>query len=406
MTDTISAAPLKHMGHKEFIILMALMMSIVAISIDALLPALGLIGSDFKLQNPNHTQLVIGCIFMGMTIGQLLWGPLSDAWGRKPILYLSVGMYLAGSVACYCSDGFAQLLAGRVLQGFGVAGPYVTTVSIVRDKFAGRDMARIMSMVMMIFILVPALAPMLGQAIISFTSWRNLFLLYVLYASAITAWIYLRMGETHPVERRTSFTFGHVAHGLREVLSNRITACYMLCMGICFASFIGYLTSSQQIFQVQFATGEMFVVYFGLLALVFGAASLTNSIIVKRLGIYFLCLRGFIIMAGASGLFLLAHAMVEIQLWMFMLYAIVLFFSFGLVFGNLNAMAMEPMGHIAGIAAAIIGATSSLISMIFGNIIGQMYDGTLLPVTGSFFICTTVAALLVLYAEKGRTYHE
>jgi DHA1 family bicyclomycin/chloramphenicol resistance-like MFS transporter len=289
-----------------------------------------------------------------------------------------------------------------LIQGIGVAGPYISAVSIVRDQYAGRTMARVMSIIMMIFILVPAIAPTVGQAIMLFASWRYIFVLYIVYAAAVGIWIFLRLPETLPPERRIPLSFGNLAHGFKEVISNRVTISYTICAGIVFGSFMGYLNSSQQIFQVQFEQGNMFAVWFGMLALVLGSASLLNSRFVERLGMAYICLRAEAAIVAASAIFLALHFMVDIELWMFLVYAVVMFFSFGLMFGNLNALSMEPMGHIAGMASAIIGALSSIISMTIGSYIGQMYNNTLIPVVTGFLILGALSLLIIRYAETIR----
>lgn len=386
---------------KEFTLLMALLMSIVAISIDALLPALSVLGSELAVSHPNQAQLVIGCIFGGMAIGQLIVGPLSDAMGRKPILYAGIALYLAGSVFCYFTQNFDLMLLGRFVQGLGVAGPYVTAVSVVRDKFSGRDMARVMSLIMMIFILVPAIAPSLGQAVMHVAGWRAIFLLYIAYAVVIGLWIALRLEETLPLERRMPMRVSAFAHGFRVVVGNRTTVLYMLCMGLCFGSFIGYLGASRQIFQDQFGTGEAFSLYFGGLALVLGVASLLNSRVVARLGMRHICLRAMGSIVLASAVFLLLHRLVDvITLPMFVAYAAILFFSFGMMFGNLNAIAMEPMGEVAGMAAAITGAVSSFISLTLGTTIGQLYDNTLVPITCGFLVLGSVSWVLMRIEQR------
>jgi DHA1 family bicyclomycin/chloramphenicol resistance-like MFS transporter len=331
-----------------------------------------------------------------MAIGQLLAGPLSDAIGRKPILYAGIAMYLVGSVVCYFSNDFTFLLIGRCIQGLGVAGPYVTAVSVVRDKFSGRDMASVMSLVMMIFILVPAIAPSLGQVVMHIASWRAIFLLYIVYSIVIGLWIMLRLEETLPRARRLPMKWSAFIHGFRVVVGNRTTCIYMLSMGLCFGSFIGYLGASQQIFQDQFGVGEAFSLYFGGLALVLGVASLMNSRFVVRLGMRFICMRAMGAVVVASALFLGLHYVVDtITLPMFLAYAVVFFFSFGLMFGNINAIAMEPMGDIAGMAAAIIGATSSVISLTLATCIGQMYNNTLIPITCGFLVLSSIAWVLM-----------
>ncbi len=386
----------------EFIIMMASLMAIVAISIDAMLPALGIIGTDLAVIDANHTQLVISFIFLGMVFGQLLCGSLSDALGRKPVLYGGLALYAAGSLICFFALSIEVLLLGRIIQGIGVSGPYVSAVAVVRDRYAGRDMARIMSLVMMIFILVPAIAPALGQGILFIASWRIIFLMYVALAAFLAAWIFLRLPETLKPEDKIRFNFANIAHGFHVIVKTRVTMCYMVSMGIGFGSFIGYLNSCQQIFHEQFHTGNMFAVYFGGLALVLGVASLINARVVQRLGMRYICIRATSAIIVTSAIFLGLNFAVEIQLWMFLAFAAALFFFFGLMFGNLNAIAMEPMGHIAGIASAVIGATSSAISMVIGTIIGQFYDGTLIPIAIGFVTLNIVSLGLMLYAEKSK----
>lgn len=388
-------------SEREFIVLVATLMSIVALTIDALLPALGHIGRDLALENPNHAQYLIVAVFIGMAIGQMVAGPYSDATGRKPVLYVGIALFMAGSVAGFIAPTFEWLIAARILQGFGVAGPYVSAVSIVRDRFSGREMARLMSFVMMIFIAVPAVAPSLGQGILFIASWREIFLLYLGYALALGCWLVFRLEETLPPENRIPMSRAGILHGFREVTRNRATMIYTLCMGLCFGSFMGYLNCSQQIFQNQFGVGELFALYFGILALLLGIASLANARFVRRFGMQRICFRSFICIVIASALFLALHAATEVRLWMFVVYAGVLFFAFGLVFGNLNALAMEPMGHVAGIASAIIGASSSVISMALGTIIGQLYQNSLVPIVSGFLVLGTVVLGLLFIAAQG-----
>lgn len=375
-------------------------MAIVALSIDALLPALGLITQELKILNANQTQLVISMLFLGMALGQLICGPLSDSLGRKPVLYSGLAVYITGTIVCFSSNDISSLLIGRFVQGLGCAGPYVSAVSLVRDKYAGRGMAKIMSLVMMIFVLVPALAPTLGQAILFVSPWRGIFVMYLCYALIIVTWIYFRLAETLPKEQRIPFTKRGFIAGFKEVLTNRVTASVTLGMGLTFGSFIGYLNSSQQIFQVQFGTGKLFSLYFGSLALALGAASMLNSRFVERLGMFHIASRAYRVIVSASALFMFIQFYLDIQLWMFMAYMLILFFSMGMVFGNLNAMAMEPMGHVAGIAAAVIGSVSSMMSIIIGTTIGQLYNSTVMPLTGGFLLMSSLALMLLHFSQR------
>ena len=400
MSDYSTHPTASRISSQEFTLLVALLMSIVAMSIDALLPALGFISNDIPLTHSNQAQYIISALFLGMAIGQLVCGPLSDATGRKKILYAGIALFFCGSLICFFAQDINTLLIGRFIQGLGVAGPYVSAISIVRDKYAGNEMARIMSLVMMIFIMVPALAPSIGQAVLLVSSWRYIFVLYIAYALIIGIWIFFRLEETLPKEYRIPFSTRGFIDGFKEVVSNYTTMCYTLCMGLFFGSFLGYLNSSQQIFQDLFKTGKLFTIYFGVLALVFGAASLVNARFVQKWGMDYLCTRAVLGIISSSAIFLVVLMLVPANLWLFMIYASVLFFCFGLVFGNVNAMAMEPMGHVAGIASAIIGATSSIMSMLIGTAIGQMYNGTLVPVTSGFLILGTMALVILQLARN------
>ena len=384
----------------EFTILIALLMSIIALSIDALLPALGVIRQDLTILEDNKAQLIISAIFLGMAIGQLIAGPMSDATGRKKVLYVGVSLFLIGSVIFIFAQDLNTLLLGRFIQGLGVSGPYVSAMSVVRDQYSGSQMAKIMSIVMLIFMGVPAIAPSLGQGIMLIADWRSIFMFYVAYALLITSWIFFRLEETLPPEKRIAFSTRSFIDGFKEVLTNRITTGYTLSMGLFFGSMIGYLNSSQQIFQVQFNTGKLFTVYFGLLALLFGAASLGNSFVVEKLGmrrIAQLAVKGMML---ASAIFLALHYVTEIHLWMFLVFAGFIFFCFGFIFGNINAIAMEPMGHVAGIASAIIGSVSSIIALVIGTTIGQAYDNTLIPVTIGFLVLSSLACITMYMADR------
>lgn len=388
------------MSIREFTAFVAILMSLVAISIDALLPAFGFIVSALDVSDPNRVQLVISALFLGLAMGQLVCGPLSDAFGRKPVLFVALSVYFIGTVVCYFASSLEMLLFGRWIQGLGVAGPNIAAVSLVRDRYKGREMARIMSLVMMIFIMVPTLAPALGQGILLIADWRAIFVMYFVYASLILVWIYFRLSESLPADKRIPFRAARLAAGFREVLSNRSTTSLMVCMGMVFGCLIGYINSCQQIIQVQFGAGKMFSVYFGMLALLLGVSSMCNSRLVEKLGMHFIASRAFGMIVVSSLTFLVLQQFIDVSLWMFLLYAATLFGSFGFIFGNLNAMAMEPMGHLAGIASAVIGSTSSLMSISLGTLIGQLYDGSVMPITTGALILGSLAWLLLQYANS------
>lgn len=387
----------------EFVVLMAVCMSIVALSIDAMLPALGIIGQDLNASYLNQPQLIISFIFIGMALGQLICGPLSDALGRKKLLISSLAFYLIGTSVCLLTNSMPMMLFGRFLQGLGVAGPYVSTVSIVRDCYSGAAMAKIMSLIMMIFIMVPVIAPTLGQGILYLGSWRLIFILFLVYALAIIVWSSIRLDETLPREERIPFSLHNIYKGINVVIGHKATRYYMLCSGCIFGALIGYLNSCLQIFQEIFGVGESFAFYFGGLAFTFGFSSLLNSKFVERLGMREISMLALAAMLTATVIYAATQSVTGPILWMFVLFMALQFFCLGLVFGNINALAMEPMGHIAGIASAIIGFTSSVVSISLGTVIGQYYDGSLIPILCGVGVSSSLALLFFILAKPSST---
>jgi DHA1 family bicyclomycin/chloramphenicol resistance-like MFS transporter len=389
----------------EFIALVALSMSLVAMSIDTMLPALGNIAADLGTRDPNDRQLVLTVFFAGLTVGLLIYGPISDSVGRKPTMYVGVALFIIGGLVCAFTSDFTLMIAGRILQGFGAASPRIVAIAMVRDVHGGRSMARIMSFVMAIFILVPILAPSIGQAILFVAPWRAIFLALVAIGLIFLAWFALRQPETHPPEARSKFSAATILSAARETFTNRITLGYMLATGLIFGAFISYLGTSQQIFQEQYGLGSLFPVFFGILAAGIGAASIVNARLVMRLGMRLLskwALRsccvlsfGFLAVAWLLG----GHP----PLLPFMAYMLLCFFCNGLLFSNYNALAMEPMGHIAGVAAAVTGAVSTLVALVAGTLIGRAYDGTVIPVIAGFALLGLAALIVTEWAERDRT---
>lgn len=390
-------------GFVEFVLLLALTMSLVALSIDAMLPGLPHIAETFGVVRENYEQFVITALFAGLSVGQLLAGPISDSLGRKKAIYIGLVFFILGSLLAYFSTSYEMLLAGRFIQGLGAAAPRIVTIAIVRDRYEGRDMARVMSYIMGVFIFVPAIAPTMGQAVMMFADWRAVFLVFIALAVAIFLWISARLTETlHPQDVRP-FTVPVIWNGLKTVCSNRMTVCYMIAAGFVFGAFIGYLNSSQLIFQNYYAVGEMFPLFFALTALPLGAAFFVNARLVKTYGMRMVILWALIAMAG------LAVAFVGFELWshmpvplpVFMVFMIGSAFCMGMCFGNFNALAMVPMGHLAGMASSVIGCVSLVVSMVSGGIIGQMYDGSLMPVSTGFLVLSSCSLLMMYMAERG-----
>jgi len=386
----------------EFVILMSLMMSLLALSIDAMLPALPQIGSDLDVGSPNSRQLVISIIFLGLAFGQLFFGPLSDTIGRKPAIYAGYALFFAGALLSLFANSFPVMLFGRLLQGFGLSAPRAVTLALVRDRFEGRSMAQIMSFIITIIVLVPMIAPSLGQVVLLYSGWRAIFGSIILLAGSTLAWFVLRIPETLSPENRAPFSFHRIVTATREILKIRAALGYTVSAGLISGAFIGYLNSSQQILQEQFALGDLFPLFFAVFALSIGVATILNTRLVIRLGMRFLVSWSLLIIFGLSLIALLVALLAAGQppLSIFVIYIMLVFFCIGLLFGNQNSLAMEPLGHMAGIGAAVVGSLSTLISMPLGTIIGQSYNGTILPLIIGMAVLAGLAILVVRWAES------
>ena len=398
----------RQMGDREFIVLTALMMSLVALSIDMILPALPLIGADLGIVNNNDRQMILTVFMAGMTIAQFFYGPLSDKIGRKPVILIGTVVFLAGGFTCALSQDFTTMLAGRFLQGCGIAAMRILSVAIVRDRFAGREMAKIMSMVMSIFILVPCLAPMVGQLTLSVSHWRTIYVLLVLAGILVLGWFWFRQRETLNPEKRRPFNIGSLYRGVRETCSHRVTLGYILASGLLSGAFISYLFTSQQIFHDIFHSGEKFALYFAILAMVYGVASFTNSRIVVRLGMHRITYMAISALIVFSTILLGCawHYGNDMPLLLFMVIMSGVFFSISCMFGNMNAIAMQPLGHMAGTASSVISLMNGALSLVIGASIGQAFNGTLVPFALGLVICSVTTLMAMKWADGGEEQPE
>ena len=386
----------------EFIALVAMLMSLTALATDAMLPALQTIGRDLQVVHENDAQLIVSALFLGLGIGQVFFGPLSDVVGRKPLVFFGLGIFMLGSLLSVVAQDFQQMLFGRFLQGLGAAAPRVLTVALVRDCYSGRAMAQIMSFTMSVFILVPMLAPSLGQGVLLLSDWRGIFMAFFALALLIAIWFGLRMPETlHPGDRRR-LTISDFLSSARQVLSNKTAMRYTLTTGFIFGAFAGYLNSAQQILQIQYALGDKFPLYFGLLAVGVGSASFTNAKLVMRFGMHAISRFAITWFVGLSGAFLLIawQTAGNPPLWALIVFFMLAFFGLGLLFGNLNALAMQPLGHYAGIGASVVGSFSTLMSIPLGAYIGQAYNGTVLPLAIGFSVLGAIAWGLIFLKNE------
>jgi len=394
-------------GFTEFVVLMAFIISLVALSIDAMLPALPEIAADLAFERPNDGQFIISMLFVGMGFGQIVFGPLSDSIGRKPAINIGFLVFIIGCLVSIYARDFNDMMLGRLLQGLGAAGPRVVAIALVRDCYKGREMARVMSFVMTIFILVPVIAPAIGQVIIAYLDWHSIFILFLILAIMALTWFSIRQPETLPKDRRIRFSVTQMISDIKTIVSIPAAIGYTITMGFIFGAFVGYLSSSQQIFQVQYALGNQFPVYFGVLAASIGLASLLNSQMVMRFGMRRLSQVAMISIAVLSSTFMLIvqHYQGHPPLPMLMGYLLGVFFFMGILFGNLNALAMEPLGHIAGLGAAVVGSVSTLIAVGFGVLISAAYDGTIIPLVIGFAVLSIACLITIYWTEKISSLH-
>lgn len=375
------------LGQTEFIALIAMLFATIAFSIDAMLPALPEIAAELSPNAPNNAQLILTSFVFGMGVGTLFAGPLSDSYGRKTVIVGGALLYCAGAMLAYVAPTLDSMLLARVLQGLGAAGPRVVALALVRDVHSGPRMARIVSFAMMIFTLVPAVAPLLGQFIIAGFGWRSIFLAFLLFSVVSVLWLVIRQPETLPRADRRPFRAAPLWAALREVMALRSIRLSILAQTLAFAALFGTLSSTQQLFDQTYGRAETFPLWFALIAVVSGTSSLLNAALVMRLGMRRLVRVSFATQMLVSAAFVIAFALnlwpapevLPVEFYAYLIWTIGVFFMVGMTVGNLNALALEPVGHIAGMAASVTGALSTVFSVILAAPVGLAFNGTPLP---------------------------
>ncbi len=392
-------------GFLEFVALMASLMALTALSIDVMLPALPFIRDQFGLDDPNRMQLMVTTYVLGFGAGQIIYGPLSDRFGRKPVLGAGLALYAAASLLCLSSWSFEVLLAARFLQGIGNASPRVVAVAVIRDTYGGRRMAEVMSFVTMVFIIVPALAPAAGAGILLVGDWKMIFAFLGAVSLAIWGWMFFRLAETRPPELREPLSLAWLGRAIKETVTTRQTLGYTIATGCAFGGMMAYINSAQQIYVQTYDAGDMFTVYFGIVAAALAVAAITNSRLVGRLGMRRI---GHTAMVGYTlvGIVHLAAASIwsPLPLPAFIGMMMAQLFFFGMIMPNYNSLAMEPMGRIAGTASSFVGATTTAIAATLGWVVGQSYDGTAWPMAAGYAAFGTGGVLLTLLTERGRMF--
>lgn len=385
----------------EFIAMMAMIFATIAFSIDAMLPALPEIGEELTPEDPNRAQLILTIFIAGMGFGTFFTGPLSDALGRRPVIVGGSLLYVIGALLAYVAPSLELVLAARFLQGLGVSGPRAVGLAVVRDLYSGRDMARISSFIMLVFTLVPAMAPLIGAGIIAFTGWRGIFLAFVVFSVISIGWFVTRQPETLPPEKRRPFRAGTLWAGLKELAGYDVVRRSILLQILSFSALFSMLSSVQPIYEQSFDMGASFPRWFFVVSLVAGTSSLLNAWAVTRFGIRAVVSATFGVQVALS----LGMASTSLlgdgpSFGLFLLWQTAVFFQAGLTIGNINALGMEPVGHIAGLASSLISSLATLGAALMAIPVGLAFDGTPLPLSLGIAGFSAVALVLALRTRR------
>ncbi|WP_170325116.1 multidrug effflux MFS transporter [Ruegeria arenilitoris] len=391
------------MSKGEFIALVAMMFATIAFSIDSMLPALPEIGEQLSPDDINRAQLILTSFVLGMGVGTFFMGPLSDAFGRKPVIYVGSALYIVSAAIAWASSSLELLLIARVAQGVGCAAPRVVAMAIIRDLYSGREMARIVSIAMMIFTLVPAVAPMLGAGMIALTGWRGIFVSFMLFSLITVVWMGLRLPESLKPENRRPLRLPLMASSAREMFAHPTVRVSIFVQTLCLGMLFTTLTMVQPVYDVIHDSADSFPFWFGFVALMSGSASLLNAALVIRVGMRRLVTWALgaqiVITMGVISLNAMPLSP-NLSFAVFVFWQTSIFFMAGMTMGNLNAIAMEPMGHIAGMAASVIGAVSTVLAAAIAAPIGLLFDGSLTPLTTGILVMSVTGFGLMLHMGR------
>ncbi|MCV3270910.1 multidrug effflux MFS transporter [Roseobacter sp. WL0113] len=389
------------MGRVEFIALMAMMFATIAFSIDAMLPALPDIARELTPEEPTRAPLIMTAFVLGMGLGTFFAGPLSDALGRRSVMLCGATLYIAASAVAWASSSFEVVLAARIVQGIGAAGPRVVSIAVIRDLYAGREMAKIVSIVMMIFTLVPGFAPTLGYLIMLEYGWRGIFAAFIVFSVITVLWLGLRLPETLAPENRRPLRPRLMISAVGEMFAHPIVRLSIIVQTLCMSILFTVLMMIQPVYEHIYDKQDTFHFWFGGIALVSAIASFLNAMLVVRLGMRRLITMALAVQIVLSLTVILhegAQGMTAFAI--FALWQAYVFFQAGLTIGNLNAIAMEPMGHIAGMAASVIGAVSTVLAAAIASPIGLLFDGTIRPLVGAVFVLAFLAFIVMRYMGR------
>ena len=384
----------------EFIILVSIMFGMIAFGTDTMLPAFPDIAKDLELLNVNKAQLIISSFILGTGLGQLISGPISDTFGRKPIITIGLMIFILACIAAYYAETLEMMLVARFIQGLGISAPRTVTMALIRDLYSGRKMAQVMSLAMAIFVLVPALAPSIGQLLFINFGWRSIYMAFIAFALIGLLWLNLRQPETLPIEQRKKLSSTEFLSAFKVVITNTAVVKYTVTLALGFGALFGYLNSAQQIFVDTLGAGMKFPMYFAIISILAAPASFMNAALVMKYGMKLLATIGFAlqIIFAIITILIINQDFISMEwlLVIFISWSVMAFFLKGLYFGNLNALAMEPMGEIAGMASAIIGASATMLGILIAIPIGLAFNGTATPVLFGYITCSSLALILML----------
>lgn len=388
----------------EFIGIAAALMSLNALAVDIMLPGLQQMGAGLGVEDENSRQFVITAYLAGFGMAQIFFGPISDRFGRRAPLLAGLFVYIGAALACVFVPSFSGLLALRFVQGLGAAATRVIAISVVRDNFGGRAMAEVMSLVFMVFMVIPVIAPSIGQIVMIVANWHAIFLFMAVIAAAFTLWTWLRLPETLHEEYRRPFRASVIVDGFRIVLTDRLAMSYTMALTVIFGSLFGFINSAQQVYVDIYDKGATFPLYFALVAGTMAAMSFVNSRLVGRFGMRRLAHGALLAFIAVNGVAFALSVAGPVPFALFVGLFMLAMALFALIGSNFNALAMEPLGHVAGTASSILGFTQTVGGAFLGALIGQAYDGTIVPLTAGYFFFALGALVLVLFGERGRLF--
>ncbi len=394
------------LSRPEFVALIAAIMSLNALAIDVMLPALPHMGDALGVGDENHRQFVVSVYMIGFAVGQLFIGPLSDRYGRRVPLLIGIGVYVVAVLAAAFAPTFGALLGLRFVQGLGAASTRVVATAVVRDRFSGRAMAEVMSLVFMVFMVIPVVAPGLGEVLLQVSPWQSIFVFMGVLATAFGVWAFLRLPETLEAEHRRPLTARSIFGGFRLVVENRMALWYALAGTFTFGALFGFISTAQQIYVDLYGLGVWFPAAFAFVAGLMALSSFLNSQIVRRLGMRRLAHFAILAFTGLSGVLLLVSLGGLPPLWLFLGLLSAVMFMFGWAASNMNALSLQPLGAVAGTASSVFGFIQTLGGALLGGFVGQQFNGTVIPTVAGYFVLGVLAVACVLVAERGRLFNE